>query len=85
MTELTTTSFAILSLLAVRSWTTYELAQQMDRSVGSMWPRAASVVYEEPKRLVKRGLATIEVGRHQAASPFMVAAFFSTSSRPPTM
>ena len=58
MTELTTTSFAILSLLAVRSWTTYELAQQMDRSVSSMWPRAASVVYEEPKRLVKRGLAT---------------------------
>lgn len=55
--ELTTTSYAILSLLAVRSWTTYELAQQMDRSVGQMWPRAASVVYEEPKRLVGRGLA----------------------------
>lgn len=58
MAELTTTSFAILSLLAVRSWTTYELAQQMERSVGRMWPRAASVVYEEPKRLVREGLAT---------------------------
>jgi len=58
MAEPTTTSFAILSLLAVRSWTTYELAQQMERSVGDMWPRAASVVYEEPKRLVRLGLAT---------------------------
>jgi DNA-binding PadR family transcriptional regulator len=56
--ELTTTSYAILSLLAVRPWTTYELAQQMDRSVGSMWSRATSVVYEEPKRLALDGLAT---------------------------
>ena len=30
----------------------------MDRSVGNMWPRAASVVYEEPKRLVALGYAT---------------------------
>jgi DNA-binding PadR family transcriptional regulator len=58
MTQLTTTSYAILSLLAVRSWTTYELAQQMERSVGAMWPRAASVVYQEPKRLARLGLAT---------------------------
>jgi DNA-binding PadR family transcriptional regulator len=53
----TTTSYAILCLLAVREWTAYELAQQMDRGVGSMWPRATSVVYEEPKRLVALGLA----------------------------
>lgn len=57
MKDLTTTSYAILSLLGVRSWTTYQLAQQMERSVGHMWPRAASVVYEEPKRLVRLGLA----------------------------
>lgn len=56
--RLTTTSYALLALLAVRSWTTYELAQQMDRSMRWYWPRAASVVYEEPKRLVGRGLAT---------------------------
>jgi PadR family transcriptional regulator AphA len=55
--ELTTTSYAILSLLAVRAWTTYELAQQMERSVGAMWPRAQSVVYEEPKRLARSGFA----------------------------
>ncbi|WP_433472334.1 PadR family transcriptional regulator [Spirillospora sp. CA-142024] len=59
--ELTTTSYAILSLLGVRSWTTYELKQQMDRSLRSMWPRAASVLYEEPKRLVERGLARSRV------------------------
>lgn len=53
---LTTTSYALLSLLGVRPWTTYQLAQQMERSVGAMWPRAASVVYEEPKRLARRGL-----------------------------
>lgn len=58
MPELTTTSFAILSLLAVRPWSAYELAQQMDRSVGRMWPRAESVVYEEPKRLASQGYAT---------------------------
>lgn len=57
MPPLTTTSYALLSLLAVRPWTTYQLAQQMDRSVGHMWPRAASVVYEEPKRLARLGLA----------------------------
>lgn len=56
--RLTTTSYALLALLAVRSWTTYELAQQMERSMRWYWPRAASVVYEEPKRLVERGLAT---------------------------
>lgn len=54
----TTTSYAILCLLAVRDWTAYELSVQMNRSVGDMWPRAASVVYEEPKRLVALGLAT---------------------------
>ncbi|MEZ5168255.1 MAG: PadR family transcriptional regulator [Acidimicrobiales bacterium] len=58
MSEPTTTSFAVLALLAVRPWTAYELAQQMERSVATMWPRAASVVYEEPKRLVGRGLAS---------------------------
>ena len=56
--DLTTTSFAILGLLAIRPWSTYELAQQMDRSLGRLWPRAASKIYEEPKKLVRLGLAT---------------------------
>jgi DNA-binding PadR family transcriptional regulator len=54
---LTPTSYAILGLLAVKPWTTYELAQQMDRSLGRFWPRAESKLYEEPKKLVERGLA----------------------------
>jgi PadR family transcriptional regulator AphA len=53
----TTTSYALLGLLAVRPWSTYELAQQMDRSLGRVWPRAESKLYEEPKKLVAAGLA----------------------------
>jgi PadR family transcriptional regulator, regulatory protein AphA len=54
---LTSTSYAILGLLAVKPWTTYELAQQMDRALGQFWPRAESKIYEEPKKLVAHGLA----------------------------
>ncbi|MFS0702960.1 PadR family transcriptional regulator [Cellulomonas sp. 179-A 9B4 NHS] len=54
---LSTTSYAVLSLLALRPWSTYELTRQMDRSVGRMWPRAQSKLYEEPKKLVAHGLA----------------------------
>jgi PadR family transcriptional regulator AphA len=56
--QLTTTSYAVLSLLALRPWTTYELAKQMKRSLGWIWPRAESRLYEEPKKLVAAGLAT---------------------------
>ena len=56
--QLSPTSFAILGLLSVQSFTTYELAQQMDRTLSWFWPRAASVVYDEPKKLVTAGLAT---------------------------
>jgi PadR family transcriptional regulator, regulatory protein AphA len=55
--SLTTTSYAILGLLAAKPWSTYELTQQMERSLGHMWPRAASKLYEEPKKLVDHGLA----------------------------
>jgi DNA-binding PadR family transcriptional regulator len=55
--DLTVTAYAILGLLAIRSWTTYELAQQMRRSLRHFWPRAESRIYEEPKRLVAEGLA----------------------------
>jgi len=64
--SLTTTSYAILGLLALRPWTTYELAQQMDRALNRFWPRAKSKIYEEPKKLVAHGLAkatTDSVGR----------------------
>ncbi|WP_285742462.1 PadR family transcriptional regulator [Lentzea sp. NBRC 105346] len=63
---MTTTSYVILGLLALRRWSTYELAQQMRRSIRYYWPRAESHLYEEPKKLVALGLATAtreDVGR----------------------
>jgi DNA-binding PadR family transcriptional regulator len=57
---LTTTSYAILGLLAIRPWATYELAQLMRRSLHWVWPRAESNLYAEPKRLVEAGMATAE-------------------------
>jgi PadR family transcriptional regulator AphA len=56
--QLTPTSYALLGLLAVKPWTTYELAKQMDRVLNRFWPRARSKVLEEPKKLVAMGLAT---------------------------
>jgi PadR family transcriptional regulator AphA len=56
--QLTSTSYAILGLLALRPWTTYELAKQVQRSLGWFWPRAERKLYDEPKRLVAAGLAT---------------------------
>lgn len=55
--ELTTTSYAILGLLAIRPWSTYELAGQMRRNLYYFWPRAESNLYAEPKRLVEGGFA----------------------------
>jgi PadR family transcriptional regulator, regulatory protein AphA len=54
---LTTSSYAVLGLLAIRPWATYELAKQMRRSLHFFWPRAESNLYAEPKRLVEAGLA----------------------------
>ncbi len=68
--KLTTSSYAILGLLALRPWTTYELAKQMAVSLRNFWPRAESKLYEEPKKLVAHGLASVEndtVGRRPRA------------------
>ena len=58
MKKLTTTSYAILGLLALRPWSAYELSQQMRRSVGEFWPRAERGIYDEPKNLVAHGYAS---------------------------
>jgi DNA-binding PadR family transcriptional regulator len=47
----------VLGLLSIKPWSSYELTLQMDRSLGRMWPRAVSKLYEEPKKLVSHGLA----------------------------
>ena len=92
---LTSTSYAILGLLAVKPWTTYELAQQMDRALGRFWPRAESKLYEEPKKLVVHGLAkatTEMVGQRRrtiysitAKGRRALAAWVPTSGAGPTL
>ena len=51
--KLTTTSYAVLGLLAIRPWTPYEMTQQMQRSLSRFWPRTVSKLYEEPKKLAE--------------------------------
>jgi PadR family transcriptional regulator, regulatory protein AphA len=63
---LTTTSYAVLAQLAVRPWSTYELARQRVRYFRYVWPRAESAIYREVKRLAAMGLVVAKreyVGR----------------------
>jgi len=55
--ELNTTSYAMLGMLAIRPWSTYELAKHVERSLRPLWPRARSNLFNEPKKLVANGLA----------------------------
>jgi PadR family transcriptional regulator AphA len=55
--ELTSTSFAVLGILAAKPCTTYELATQVGRGLRFVWPRAVGRIYDEPKLLVEHGLA----------------------------
>ena len=55
---LTTTSHALLGLLSIQPWSTYELAKQVDRSLGWFWPRTERKIYDEAKKLVESGHAT---------------------------
>lgn len=67
MTDLTTTSYTVLGLLSLSSWSAYDLAKQLKRWA-LIWPRAERGVYNEPKKLVDHGLASAKVefnGRQQ--------------------
>lgn len=57
---LNTTSHALLGLLALRSWTAYELTGQMRRALRWAWPRSEANLYNEVRRLVPEGLAEAE-------------------------
>lgn len=64
--SLSATGAAVLGLLSVQPWSAYELAKQSRRSLRFVLPRAESVIYAEPKRLVRAGLASVRrehVGR----------------------
>jgi DNA-binding PadR family transcriptional regulator len=56
--RLTTSSYGILALLALRPWSGYELTQQATRSLRFAWPKSERLLYNEPKKLVEHGLAT---------------------------
>lgn len=56
--RLTTSSYAVLGLLAIKPWTGYELTQQATRSLRFAWPKSERLLYGEPKKLVEHGLAT---------------------------
>lgn len=79
-TKLTTTSHAVLGLLALRPWTSYELAKQVQRSLGWFWPRAERKLYEEPKRLVAAGFATA-TAQHTGRRPKTVYAITTAGRR----
>lgn len=56
--RLTTSSYAVLGLLAIQPWSGYELTQQAARSLRFAWPKSERLLYSEPKKLVEHGLAT---------------------------
>ena len=56
--RMTTSSYAILGLLALRPWTAYALTQQAARSLRYAWPKSERHLYSEPKKLVELGYAT---------------------------
>jgi DNA-binding PadR family transcriptional regulator len=59
--SLSTTSYAVLGLLALRPLTPYELTQQMRRSLDHSWPTSERSLYDQPERLVELGLASVVI------------------------
>jgi DNA-binding PadR family transcriptional regulator len=60
--RLTTTSHAVLGLLATGATSAYDLTQQFQRAMRWAWPTSLTHLYGEPKKLVAEGL----VRAHQA-------------------
>jgi PadR family transcriptional regulator, regulatory protein AphA len=58
-----TIRYALLGLLAIRSWTGYELTQQVRRSLRLLWPSSEAHLYREQQRLARLGWATVTTER----------------------
>jgi DNA-binding PadR family transcriptional regulator len=56
----TTSSYVLLGLLSVRSWTGYELTQQVRHSLAHVWPASEANLYREQQRLVRLGWARVD-------------------------
>jgi DNA-binding PadR family transcriptional regulator len=54
--RLSTTSYAVLGMFAIRDWTPYELTQQMLRSLAYCWPTSERALYNEPEKLTSAGM-----------------------------
>lgn len=52
-------TYGVLGMLATRSWTGYELTQQVRRSLRFVWPVSEGHLYREQGRLVELGWATV--------------------------
>ena len=93
--RLTTSSYAVLGLLAIRPWTGYELTQQATRSLRFAWPKSERLLYAEPKKLVEHGLATARdeaVGQRNrtvytitADGKAALASWMTTAPQPPVL
>ena len=91
----TATSFAVLGLLGLQSWTAYDLVAQARRSLHFFWPRSEAHLYAELKRLVERGHAHAEVvdGRRRQATRYTITPqgraaleqWLATEPAPPTV
>lgn len=58
-----TIRYALLGLLALKSWTGYELTQQARRSLRLVWPSSEAHLYREQQRLARLGWATVTTER----------------------
>ena len=54
-------TFALLGLLTKRSWTGYELTQQVRRSLRFVWPVSEGHLYREQQRIEANGWASVEL------------------------
>jgi PadR family transcriptional regulator, regulatory protein AphA len=62
MGKLTTTSYVVLGMVAMRGpSTSYDLKRAVNHSVGYFWPFPHAQLYSEPKRLEELGLLDLEV------------------------
>lgn len=70
MAKLTTTSYLILGMLSSRDRSAYELAEQVDKGLTEIWPRARRQIYNAPRQLAEQGPVTatkVAVGRRPRA------------------
>jgi DNA-binding PadR family transcriptional regulator len=73
--RLSTTSYALLGLLATRPMSAYGIARQYPRSMRWSWPLSQAHLYSEPKRLAAAGLVRVKqvpAGPHRTRQEFHI-------------